>query len=305
MLKRLKQRLKNIGLVGAHYFLRTRFVAKSLPFKYPPILLLSYPRSGSSWIGMVLSASESVAYLREPITQPYLKEHGGKYALVDINNDKLAASIYRKLSNEAFSGLPSMHPQVVNNLRDFVFKRSRRHLLIKEVNPKAIRFYLTQYNPKVVLILRHPAAVALSFSQQGWLDSLDTQLDTGTPEANVWEKFGYAYGLSMKYALEVLKDYTDYEVIMYENLAECPKDQFKKIFELLTLEVPEDYEGVIQKYCYSRKSVQKASQTERVSSEMVYKWHKELSRQEILSVRKGFSLSALDYYSDAADWPFK
>lgn len=302
-MKRFKLKLKNIVLTGRYYSLRIRFLAKSLPFKNPPILLLSYPRSGSSWIGKVLSASKSVAYLREPITKPYLNQKGGKYALVDINKDTYASSIYKELSDDAFQGIPPIHFGVVNKFSDFsIFRRSRKHLLIKEVNPKAAHLYCKNYDPKILLLLRHPAAVALSFLQQGWLESPDTQLDTANPNASVWEKFGFAYGSTMKCALEIINNRLGCAVIKYEDLAMDPHRQFKEIFKLIGLEIPNDYEEIIHKYCYSRKEIQKPSQTERKSKDMIYKWSTELSHQQILWLREGFVLSGLKFYSDDADW---
>ena len=50
---------------------RSRLLGRLFPFRKPAILLLSYPRSGSSWAGKVLGLSPDVAYLREPINQGY------------------------------------------------------------------------------------------------------------------------------------------------------------------------------------------------------------------------------------------
>jgi len=69
--------------------------------------------------------------------------------------------------------------------------------MIKELNPRALNFYCERYAPKVLLLFRHPAAIALSFYRLGWLSSSDTQMDTNNTHANIWEKFGYAYGLIM------------------------------------------------------------------------------------------------------------
>ena len=300
---RAKQTLQAIGSTALRHFSRNRAVASLFPFKSPPILLLSYPRSGSSWIGKVLSTSASAAYLSEPITKPYLTQRGGKYALVDVNSDASALSVYRELGDEAFRGIPSTHPHVVDDLHDFsIFRRSRRRVLIKEVNPNAAELYCRRYSPTVLLLLRHPAAVASSFSQCGWLGAPDNQLDTGDADAGVWEKFGHAYGSSMKHALAILKTHTDHGVIEYEDVALDPETRFEKLFRLLALEIPNDYEKVIRTYCYSRKAVENEHQTERMSSDMVYKWRKELSRQEIAWIRKGFILSGLEFYADDADW---
>ncbi|MDF5710779.1 MAG: sulfotransferase domain-containing protein [Nostoc sp. S4] len=303
MLKQAKQILKTIELTEAYYCSRNKFVASLLPFKSPTILLLSYPRSGSSWIGEILAKSESVTYLREPITQPYLKAKEGKYTLIDIDNNPLAYSIYRELSDKAFRGRPHPYPDVINNIHHFsLLQRRTRHLLIKEVNPKAAGFYCQRYCPKILFILRHPAAVALSFARQGWLESPDTQLDTGDLNASVWEKFGYAYGSTIKYALDIIQKNCAHEIILYENLALYPQEQFRRLFQLLELDIPKNYEEIVQNYCYSENIFQDNYQTRRISKHVAYKWCEQLSNQEIALIRKGFTISGLRFYSDDAEW---
>jgi hypothetical protein len=292
-------RMKSRALRSLHI---NRFVAARYPFRKPPILILSYPRSGSSWIGKILSTSEGVAYLYEPVTRPYL-EAEGKHALVDIEDDKVAYEAYRALSDRAFVGNPIALPVVVGNTHPFsVFERSKRRLMIKEVNPKAVTFYSNRYNPDFLLIMRHPAAVALSFSQRGWLNSADASVETGNRDASDWEKFGYAYGLAMAKAFELISKQQGSLVTSYERLALDPFHEFGNLFTHFSIEMPLDYEDVIKHFCYSRKPLTSAGQVERYSEEMVYKWKKELAQEEILDIRKGYQLSGLDMYTGDQDW---
>jgi len=301
MLKQVKQILEHIKLTGAYYCSWNKVVTSLLPFKSPTILLLSYPRSGSSWRGDILSKSESVAYLREPIRQP-LRAKGGKYTLIDIKNDPLAYSIYRQLSDEAFQGVPS-DPDIINKIHHFsLFHRRTRHLLIKEVNPKATGLYCQRYCPKILFILRYPAAVALSFARQGWLESPDTQLDTGDPDAGLWEKFGYAYGSTIKNALDIIQNYCEREIILYENLALDPEVRFRRIFQSLDIDIPQDYKEMVQNYFYSQKQAENNYRTRRISINLAYEWCEELLNQKIALLRKGFTISGLEFYSDATDW---
>ena len=290
-------------MAGAFLFLRNRIVSNFLPFKTPPILILSYPRSGSSWIGKVLSTSPSAAYLREPITQPYMFKYGGKHALVDINQDLFASSIYRKLSDEAFFGIPSRHTNVVNSLRDFLYpQRKNKRILIKEVNPKAIGFYCNIYKPKVLFLLRHPAAIALSFYRLGWLESPDVQMETDNPAATAWEKFGFAYGKVMNNAIEFLKVYGNHKIVIYKTIAETPHVGFKELFQALDLEIPQTYDDVIKKYCYSSKEIKERGEIERTSRNMIFKWHDKLTVQQISELRVGLLKSQLEYYRGEKDW---
>ena len=247
MIEPVKRKQAGVEIRGGRRSWKDKLLANLFPFKNPPIILLSYPRSGSTWVGDVLSKSDSVAYLCDPITQPYLMKEGGKYALVDVNNDSLAFSIYAKLGDDIFRGVPPAHSGVVADLHEFsIFQRINRHILIKEVNPRAAEFYCARYGPKILFLLRHPAAVALSFSQQGWLDSPDTQLETGNSDASVWERFGFAYGSIMKNALEVIKS-SDHEVLMYEDLALNSEREFEKLFRLLGLKRPKNYKAIMQR----------------------------------------------------------
>lgn len=298
-----RKMFRSLIVSGAYAILRSKLLVESAPFNGPPILILSYPRSGSSWVGKILSTSPTTAYLREPITQQYIFKHGGRFALIDIQNNPKALSIYQKLSDEAFRGIPPRHPEVINNLRDFAYpQRKGKRILIKEVNPRAVHFYYDRYRPKVVLLLRHPAAIALSFYQLGWLDSSDVQMDTGNPKANAWEKFGYAYGTILHNAIEYLKSNGDHEIVVYRHLAEDPYNEYKKLFKKLDLKVPVNYDAVISKYCYSSKQSVPRAEIERTSRNMVFKWKEELSDKQIDDLYTGFLKSKLEYYRDAKEW---
>jgi hypothetical protein len=274
-----------------------------MPFNNPPLLILSYPRSGSSWVGRVLATSSSVAYLREPITQQYIFKHGGRFALVDLNSNPLARSIYRKLGDEVFNGIPPQHPDVVNDLGDYVYpRRQGKRIMIKEVNPRAVSFYCDRYKTQVLLLLRHPAAVALSFYRLGWLDSSDAQMETNNPNASIWEQFGYAYGAVMHNAIHTLQNQGGHTVMLYRQLAENPHQEFKDLFASLELEKPANFDAIINRYCYAVKDTTPREEIERTSKTMVFKWKDELTDRQISDLRTGFLQSKIEYYRDAVDW---
>lgn len=299
----VKAKLRSAAVTLLFFSLQNRLVPKFFPFKSPPLLILSYPRSGSSWVGKVLSTSPDTAYLREPITQQYMFKHGGRFALADVDKDPSAFSIYRKLSDQAFQGIPPRHEQTVNDLRDFFYsRRTKKRLIIKEVNPRATRFYCEHYKPKVLLLLRHPAAVALSFYQLGWLDSRDVQMETRNEGDNEWHKFGYTYGSLMHNSIETLKQYGNHEIVTYRDLATDPQNGFRNLFTVLDLEVPANYDDTIRKYCYSSKTIQERGEVERTSRNMIFKWRNELSDNQISDLQSGFMRSKLDYYRDESDW---
>jgi hypothetical protein len=199
--------------------------------------------------------------------------------------------------------MPPKNQYPGENLSGFSFVgRMERRLLIKEVNPRATSFYCQYYQPFILFLLRHPAAVALSFWEMGWLTAPDVQLEAVDLEGDDWEKFGYAYGVTMKNALDTLKRLTVmHKIIIYEQLASEPLSEFKKIFDYLNIEIPENYKEIIEEYCFSGSAAQ-GYHTRRVSKAMIAKWMDNLSLDAITKIRKGYLQSGLSYYQSDLDW---
>lgn len=290
--------LKNIP---RQLIFRNRLLIRLFPLQEPPILLLSYPRSGSSWVGDILATSDEIAYLFEPITLQ-IQEYRGGPALVDLSDEKTLQA-YRQYSQEAFMGVPSKKPLSPEKLNDFSpFGRRRRRLLVKEVNPRAAGFYGQHYRPFFLFLLRHPAAVALSFWEMGWLAAPDLQLEATNFEGDSWEKFGFSYGMTMKNALDSIKDSgSPFHIIYYEILARDPYNEFKKLFDDVSISAPRNFSEVIDEYCFMGDSIQ-GYETRRISKKMIAKWKDQLSPDRIAKIRHGFFESGFDFYRSDLDW---
>lgn len=275
-------------------------------FTSPSILLLSYPRSGSSWAGKILATSKQLAYLREPVTQPYLKNHGGERPVFTFEDSHEGAAVYKSLANQTFAGLPSLHKGVVDNNRDFLpFSKTKpKKLLIKEVNPGAARFYCTHYQHYLLLLLRHPAAVALSFYEMGWLNKHAELLKDDTL-LDEWGRFGKLYGTFMAEAVEVARHYQQSKIIKYEDLVKDPRQRFLDIFNCCNVEAPENFDLIINQYCHSKEDLSSGYQTQRNSKVTSEKWKTKLSEQQLASIQAGFLETNLNYYREPSDWHLK
>jgi Sulfotransferase family len=265
--------------------LSSRVVARRYPFKTPPVLLLSYPRSGSSWIGAMLARSPDVAYLREPVTQPYLNG-ATRETVVDPESDLETKNLYESLADRAFAGvLPWRLDDVVESADAFAL-RGRRHrtLVIKEVNPLAAGFYVRRYRPKIVMILRHPAAIAESYERLGWLDG-------------AFEEIGFLYGTHLAAALEACRA-ASLTVLRFEELALDPRSGFRALFDSLALQPPDDFEGAVVELCETPGSTHDAYEVRRSSREEAFKWRERLEPIQIGAVMRGYLRSPLPYYRD-------
>ena len=272
-------------------------------FASPTVLLLSYPRSGSSWAGKILASSKQFAYLREPITQPYLKRLGGKQAVFNAEDSHPDFDKYKELADEAFAGMPRVHRGVIDNKKDFLpfAKNIKQKVLIKEVNPGAAKFYCTRYNLFLCLLLRHPAAVALSFYERGWLHQ-HSELLNDEPELDEWGRFGKLYGTFVAEAVNVAAQHHNAKIIQYEALVSDPKQQYTNLFTDFGVAVPDNFDSVIEQYCYSKSDLSSGYQTQRNSKLTAQKWKSKLSAVQINSLREGYLKSPLAYYREPGDW---
>lgn len=275
------------------WYCYNRLVARLFPFKRPALLVLSYPRSGSSWVGKILSLSPDVAYLREPINQGYLNQFKSgppRESVVDPDVDDQTRDLYTRLTDDAFVGIPPRDvPDAIENAADFhPFRRTKKRLLLKEINPLAGQLFVRRHAPVVVNLLRHPAAVAESYHRLGWLDGK-------------FEAFGLEYGTHLLNALRATEKSTHVNV-RYEDLAHQPADQFGRLFAELGIRPPINFNQVLEEYCQTGKEPANPYEIKRASSHEADKWRKKLSPAEIAAVRQGYDQTGLKYYRDAADW---
>jgi hypothetical protein len=233
----------------------------------------------------MLARSPDVAYLREPVSGLYLAGTT-KETVVDPDSDVKTQNLYTKFADRAFEGvIPWQLADAVASTDAFAF-RSRRHrtLVVKEVNPLAADFYVRRYRPKVVMILRHPAAIAESYERMGWLDG-------------AFEEIGLLYGTHMAAALAACES-ASLTIVRYEDLALDPRNGFRKMLEALDLRLPEDFESAVVELCEARKAPHDAYEIRRSSRDEAFKWRERISPDEIDAVMRGYLRSPLPYYRD-------
>lgn len=264
------------------------YVAQYLKPLHRPILILSNPRSGSSWVGETLGRAANAMYLREPITQSYL--NNGKNFIFKIDPDD-PDKLYKHFADFSFRGYPCFPdaPYVVRYPAQWnLLKRKYRRLVIKEVNPLACEYFLKRYSPIVILLIRHPAAVALSHRKFGWWKQIG-------------EEEGDKIAFRLRAALDSLKTYNDYVVIRYEELCAEPLEIFRNLFEFSGLEWDENIEKVIREKT-SHGDKEKVYSTSRDSRSMIRAWEGQLSDMEINNLKKGYQAYDLPWYQAEEEW---
>ena len=143
---------------------------------------------------------------------------------------------YRRFATDAFAGIPPVE-LLDDSFRARAFGwpgRGGRRLLVKEVNPRAACWYLRTFAPELLLLVRHPAAVADSYLRAGWW-----------PESDM-EAFGREYGDAVAFAIESAQR-TGATLLQYEDFALDPATHFLWLFRTLAVRVPPASNGSSQR----------------------------------------------------------
>lgn len=275
-------------------------LAERIEFAGPPVLVLSLPRSGSSWLGAVLGNAENTLYLREPVSER-LRAADEPYTLVDVD-PRHPTKVVEAASDRAFAGIPSFPLGVIRESRRWsLYRRRRSHLVIKEVNPLACAFWLQRYQPLVIFLVRHPAAVALSYRRLGWLENPDVQMDLNDPNKTIWEKNGLRQGYIHRTVLHCLQKYPHYRIVRYEELCYEPVASFQSLFAFAGL----PWEDRARQLVEARSAGGDRGSnydTHRDSRSMTDSWRGKLQESELEDLRRGYQHFDLPWYNDPQDW---
>lgn len=292
----------------------SRAIAKTVRPLGQPVLIISLPRSGSSWVGKTLGLARNALYLREPISQAHLARQTKKGVVFTVNQSEQPPG-YHFSAETAFAGLPHFPPMVLKypeqwKLRD----RRKRRLVIKEVNPLALGWLIGRYRPRVIYLVRHPAAVAASFERLGWLNeeiqggddqrfSLRRMTSDGAAAArfsySAWAEHGALQGAVMRSAMSALADYPDQLVIKYEDICADPQASFARLYRFAGL----DWDARSEEAVHRQSNLQEHNRFEsystyRNSRAMVGSWKEEVHPRALAELNKGFRHFAPPFYSE-------
>lgn len=289
---------KRYSVPWANYGPISRCIAHLIPTTSPPIVILSLPRSGSSWVGYILSLAGNALYLREPLSRTYLENNPGHPVLEIRNFDP--PSEYKKLSNRIFSGLPVFPPTIVKHPQRWSLKeRSSKRILVKEVNPLAGPWLAQEYQAKVIYLIRHPAAVAKSFHELGWAEpkfnqdrfSKETLSSINTDKiqlSDFWQEMGAYQAVLHNLTMKGL-DGQEHRVVRYEDLCTQPVHEFHTLYRYTNLDWNDEIREEIISHSRGRKEYPIGEYgVFRDSTEMIDKWRTSMSKEEIDSVQEGY-----------------
>jgi hypothetical protein len=168
-------------------------------------------------------------------------------------------------------------------------RRSTRRVVIKEVNPLACGWHIAHYAPRVVLLVRHPAAVALSWQRKGWL----------VPTEKSWAANGEVQGRALRAALDALSRHAPHRVIAYEDLCTDPIGVFKSVYAFAGL----SWDVRAEQFIHERTVVDGTQwDTSRKSQTMIHRWRTQVVPSHVNALHHTFAEFDLPWYRSPFDW---
>ena len=268
------------------------------PIRTAGILIISLPRSGSSWVGSILGAAGNAIYLREPLNQNHLAA-GGTGTVFEIDA-QAPPPAYAAAASAAFRAMPAFDAGIAPHPRQWTpGHRARGRVVVKEVNPFICDWLARTYRPRMVLLLRHPAAIAQSYHRLGWdLAYAPLGID---PREPFWRRHGDFQARALRRVLAFSQRYDDITIAHYEDICADPVVRFRALFDHCGLDWSADVERRIVRQS-SRHDGSSSYATARISRQAADAWRRALSPAQLAEVRRGYARQPLPWYQAEADW---
>lgn len=304
------------------------------------LLITGSMRSGTTYVGHVLSCSSSLHYIHEPFNYvrgiegiehwlPYSKTQCkiGRYAQI-VDKFMSLDFTYKNPRRDAWWrrwGRATLGSRSAWRAR--MYKWIHQHhtrMLIKD--PTAVflsKYFHEQKNTNVVLLVRHPMAFYYSNKRLKWdfdfshiirqkelvQDHLAEEIAViQSKELNYAQRIGMLWRIIYKVAAE----FTDQEsesggwiVCLHEDICRFPHEQFKRIVNRFGYDMNSEMESYIDQTTSASNAVEarknKIHEMHRDSSSLATYWRRKATTKEIEDVREMTESLASRYY-DEASW---
>jgi hypothetical protein len=301
-----------------------------------PILVTGMPRSGTTWVGRMLTASDEVGYLNEPFN---LAVSPGTFRIpVDHWYKYISAENEAQILPQLRPALAFEYPlwrelrrcrnrtdflHTLRSWRGFVRGRHRRPLVKEPHAVFSIPWFAERLASDVVVTVRHPAAVVSSWKRLDWSFDFSNLLEQPTLMRDWLEPFR----LEMQAALAPDKTLVDrvallwrviysvidrqrercprLHVVRQEDLSRYPIEEYAKVYDAVDLSFTsaavEAVRAASSQENPKETNPESPHETRIDSRANLENWKRRLTRDELGRIRHLTETTADLYYS-RLDW---
>lgn len=292
-----------------------------------PILVTGIHKSGTTWVGKILTGSRKVGYVYEPFNLGTLNKSpvGFWYEYIAEGVDKLPAFeaymesylklSFRNLIPDAFRQLHSA-TEFLRVLRTkWNLLLNRRQLVKDPIAILSAEWLASRFDMDVVVLIRHPGGFVASAKTRNYQFPFDHLLK----QKELMEKYLSPYeeeinefardkqdavtqaALLWKLIYHVVNEYQNkypnWIFLRNEDLALDPEGKFEELFDRLGIPMTTSIKKTIYDHSHSSKS----THTRRDSKQQVKSWKKVLTAEEIIQLKSAVSEVSSHFYEDS-DW---
>ncbi|MBM7556926.1 sulfotransferase family protein [Halanaerobacter jeridensis] len=324
------------------------------------ILVTGVPRSGTTFLGRSIALSSEVNYLWEPFNKNYRRRIPDVYPYIGNKSSKEKKEKYRQIVSETleFKKLkPNIRFLPDNNIIEVFLKKLgvnrtffrynwakvKNIFLNKEVtlfkDPFGIflsEFLMKEFDFKVIVAIRHPAAVINSrkkldfhFSFDFWRQQNDlydeqfreietkmkkygrnnnVQVDSSlTENKNIVIDSAFHWLTCYNYIVQLKNKHPDNLLLVkHEDLCLDPIKEFESIYNHVNLEYNNKISSEIKEVTSGDKTEQNskdlAKLEKRNAKELIFKWKEKTSKRELNHIEKITGEISKCYYKRSDFW---
>ncbi len=278
------------------------------------ILVTGAPRSGTSWVGRMLSLASDTNYLHEPLNNQFavksFNEKPFPYWFMYLN--KANQDAYLKKISRMIGLQPG--PRIST--------KGKQIPIIKD--PIAVfssEWLANTYDLDVVFLVRHPGAVIKSILTLEWNTGpkvffrqrplMDAYLSEYEAELRVYQNLDNKLAQAalmwkmIYHVAHIFQERTpNWIFVRHEDLCGDPIEKFRTIFSNIGLDFTQQIEQEIMDYSSSSNPVQPANHWDirRNSRSNINAWHNYFSRDQIGEIYALVEPISRHYYQDN-EWP--
>ncbi|WP_406944928.1 sulfotransferase domain-containing protein [Halobacillus sp. SY10] len=315
--------------------------------KQKPILVTGSPRGGTTFVGKILSLNSNIGYIQEPFNREYglnTVNQNFLFTKKGAANENLVSDSIRDLmkGQAVFKRFPYHYLkrgkktkiEKVRNLIGWATIKSRpnfyyqkikidpfiNRLLIKDPMAYNLTEYMHQeYNCKVVIVIRHPAAFVSSMKRLEWQFGFDNLLKqeelimehpylieyinrVNSEEENLVLKSAVWWNCIYSVLSTYAKRNPNMIIVKHEDLSLDPVSEFHKLYNKLGINFNNHIEKKIKEYTGDKNPVKAESNRvhvlKRNSKDMIKSWKKNLTESEISLIKETTKDLANHYYNE-------
>jgi hypothetical protein len=298
-----------------------------------PILITGAPRSGTTWVGQMLSLSPQVGYINEPFNpthQPgicscvfprwYMYVHSGNEPEYEPGLAAMLSFRYNVIAQLRQRPSGSNVEALARDGWNFMRARLRgaRPLMKDPIAVFSSDWLARTFDPAVVVLVRHPAAFAASVKRLGWAlpfrdllaqrillrehlaefeDELHHEAEGRTdPVSQAALMWRLVYTVLVRFS----HTHPDWLFLRQEDLAQNPVERFADLFGRLELRYTDRIRDEINWYSSGKLEDEPGAAEDdirRHSRDTIRRWRERLTPEEQTMVRARCEALAARFYS--------